>query len=64
MCFSMIEWLSARAVAHRLLRQDWIEPFWGLWVRLLLAGVPAVLTAWLSRRYVEQPFMRLKDRWT
>ena len=64
MCFWMIDWLSSRAVSQGLLRQDWIEPFWGLWVRVLLAGVPAVLMAWLSRKYVEEPFLRLKERWT
>ena len=64
MCFWMIEWLSVRAVARGWIAQDWIEPFWGLWVRVLLAGVPAVLLAWLSRKYVEEPFLRLKERWT
>lgn len=64
MCFWMIDSLSARAVARGWIASEWIEPFWGLWVRLLLAGIPAVVLAWLSRRYVEEPFLRLKERWT
>jgi peptidoglycan/LPS O-acetylase OafA/YrhL len=64
MCFWMIGFLSARAVAHGQLRRDWIEPPWGLCFRLLLAGVPAVLMAWVSRKCIEEPFLRLKDRWT
>jgi peptidoglycan/LPS O-acetylase OafA/YrhL len=64
MCFWMIESLSARAVARGWLTPGWIEPFWGLWLRVLLAGVPAVVLAWFSRRYVEEPFLRLKERWT
>ena len=64
MCFWMIEWLSTRGVARGWITPGWIEPFWGLWVRVLLAGVPAVLLAWLSRRYVEEPFLRMKERWT
>ncbi len=38
--------------------------FLGLWIRFgLLLGI-AVPVAYVSRRYFEEPIMRLKDRWT
>lgn len=38
--------------------------FLGLWIRFgLLLGI-AVSVAYVSRRYFEEPIMRLKDRWT
>jgi peptidoglycan/LPS O-acetylase OafA/YrhL len=40
----------------------------GLWARtwcyLLCAGLAAIAVAYLSRKYFEEPFLRLKDRWT
>jgi peptidoglycan/LPS O-acetylase OafA/YrhL len=34
----------------------------GTWVRMLVAGSGAVAVAYLSRRYLEQPFLGLKNR--
>ena len=33
-----------------------------VWTRMLIAGGAATFAAYLSRRYFEQPFLRLKDR--
>jgi peptidoglycan/LPS O-acetylase OafA/YrhL len=33
------------------------------WSRMVIAGAAAVGIAYLSRRYFEEPFLRLKDRW-
>lgn len=41
-----------------------VNPFAGLWLCFLVAGSLSVLLAFLSRRYFEEPFLRLKNRWT
>ena len=33
------------------------------WTRMIIAGAAAVIVAYLSRRFLEVPFLRLKDRW-
>jgi peptidoglycan/LPS O-acetylase OafA/YrhL len=35
-----------------------------IWLRFALAGSLAVIVAYLSRRFFEEPFLRLKDRLT
>ena len=32
------------------------------WMRMVIAGTAATFVAYLSRRYIEEPFLRLKDR--
>jgi peptidoglycan/LPS O-acetylase OafA/YrhL len=34
------------------------------WARMICAGLAAIALAYLSRKYFEEPFLRLKDRWT
>jgi peptidoglycan/LPS O-acetylase OafA/YrhL len=53
---------------------DWIErqtgfpdrlhfSLWGrAWARMLIVGITATFVAYLSRRYLEDPFLRLKNR--
>jgi peptidoglycan/LPS O-acetylase OafA/YrhL len=36
----------------------------GVWVRLTIVGTVAVAISYLSRRYFEEPFLRLKDKLT
>ena len=33
------------------------------WLRMIIAGVGAIIIAYLSRRFFEAPFLRLKNRW-
>ena len=37
-------------------------PFSAICLRFAVAGVAAVLVAWLSRRYFEEPFLRWKEK--
>jgi peptidoglycan/LPS O-acetylase OafA/YrhL len=32
------------------------------WAKMLIAGTAAIVVSYLSRRYFEEPFLRLKDR--
>jgi peptidoglycan/LPS O-acetylase OafA/YrhL len=34
------------------------------WARMICAGLAAITLAYLSRKYFEEPFLRLKGRWT
>jgi len=58
--FNGIQWL----VYHGYLRGVQIEPFLGLSVRFLVVGTVSILAAYLSRRFIEDPFLRLKDRFS
>jgi peptidoglycan/LPS O-acetylase OafA/YrhL len=59
MLFSGFEWL----LNHGYMKRLDIDPFWGLMIRFLVVGSLSVATAYLSRRYFEDPFLRLKNRW-
>jgi peptidoglycan/LPS O-acetylase OafA/YrhL len=59
MFFWLFEWLVARGFIHKLQ----IDPFLGLIIRFLIVGAAAVLFSWLSRRFLEDPFLNLKSRW-
>ena len=55
-----LEWLNV----HGFFANVHFPLFLGLWIRFgLLLGI-AVPVAYVSRRYFEEPIMRLKDRWT
>ena len=56
--FRGFEWLLNNGV----IRRPQIDPLLGLSIRLLICGGIAVGIAWLSRRYIEEPFLRLKSR--
>ena len=58
--FWLFEWLVRRGFIYKLQ----IDLFLGLTIRFLLVGTASVLFAWLSRRFLEDPFLRLKARWT
>ena len=60
MFFDAFEWL----LNHGYIRRLDIDPFWGLVIRLLLLGTLSAAAAYLSREYVEEPFLRLKGRLT
>ena len=53
-------WLVTHCFAHRLE----IDPFGGLLVRVVLVGGISVVFSYLSRRYFEEPFLRLKDKFS
>jgi peptidoglycan/LPS O-acetylase OafA/YrhL len=52
--------------APNVLPQPWAVPnsWLGLWLRFAIAGAIATAIAFLSRRYFEEPFLRLKDKVT
>ncbi len=56
--FRGFEWLLNKGI----IRRPQIDPLLGLSIRLLICGGIAVGIAWLSRRYIEEPFLRLKSR--
>lgn len=58
--FNAIQWL----LYHGFFPRFQIPPFWGLTTRFLMVGSISVLTASLSRRFLEDPFLRLKDRFS
>jgi len=58
MVFGAFQWLLEKGIIRRLQ----IDPLLGLSIRLLICGGIAVGIAWLSRRYFEEPFLRLKSR--
>jgi peptidoglycan/LPS O-acetylase OafA/YrhL len=57
--FQLYKWIANRSGFEARL---------GLWARtwcyMLCAGLAAITVAYLSRKYFEEPFLRLKDRWT
>jgi peptidoglycan/LPS O-acetylase OafA/YrhL len=55
-----IQWLNG----HGAFQKVHMDPFWGLWLRFLMLMSASVLVAYLSRRYFEEPILRLKSRWT
>jgi peptidoglycan/LPS O-acetylase OafA/YrhL len=60
MFFWLFEWLVKNNYIHKLQ----IDPFLGLTIRFVVVGAAAVLFSYLSRRFLEEPFLRLKGRWT
>jgi len=56
--FRGFDWLLNKEAIRRLQ----IDPFLGLLLRFLICGGLAVGIAYLSRRYLEEPFLRLKSR--
>jgi peptidoglycan/LPS O-acetylase OafA/YrhL len=56
--FRGFEWLLNNGVIRRLQ----IDLLLGLSIRFVICGGIAVGIAWLSRRYFEEPFLRLKSR--
>jgi peptidoglycan/LPS O-acetylase OafA/YrhL len=58
--FWLFEWLVKQNIIHKLQ----IDTFQGLTIRFLVVGATAVIFSYLSRRFFEDPFLRLKDRWT
>ncbi len=56
--FRGFEWLLNNGVIRRLQ----IDLLLGLSIRFVICGGIAVGIAWLSRRYLEEPFLRLKSR--
>jgi peptidoglycan/LPS O-acetylase OafA/YrhL len=56
--FGGFQWLLEKGIIRRLQ----IDPMLGLSIRLLICGGIAVGIAYLSRRYIEEPFLRLKSR--
>jgi peptidoglycan/LPS O-acetylase OafA/YrhL len=58
MVFNFFQWL----LAHRIIRSLDIDPFWALVIRFLAVGSLSVAIAYLSRKYLEDPFLRLKAR--
>src|SRR5579863_3479927 len=41
-----------------------LGPWEAMWVRFMIAGTAGVVAAYLSRRFFEEPFLRLKDRFS
>ena len=58
MVFNAFQWLLTHGVIKRL---D-IDPFSALVIRFLVVGSLSVAIAYLSRKYFEDPFLRLKAR--
>jgi peptidoglycan/LPS O-acetylase OafA/YrhL len=56
--FNGFEWL----LNHGVIRRLQIDPLLGLSIRFLICGGIAVGIAYLSRRFLEEPFLRLKSR--
>ena len=56
--FRGFDWLLNNGVIRRLQ----IDLLLGLTIRFLICGGIAVGIAWLSRRYLEEPFLQLKSR--
>jgi peptidoglycan/LPS O-acetylase OafA/YrhL len=51
-----------RLLSHGFIRRLDIDPFWGLVIRFLALGTLAVAAAYFSRKFLEEPFLKLKDR--
>ncbi len=52
-------WVARKTNIESLLHLNLWEQ---VWTRMLIAGTGAVIVAYLSRRYFEEPFLRWKDR--
>jgi peptidoglycan/LPS O-acetylase OafA/YrhL len=59
MAFSGYAWLARKTNFESQFHLTLWEQ---VWARMLIAGTGAVVVAHLSRRYFEEPFLRLKDR--
>ena len=60
MFFWLFEWLVKRDIIRKLQ----IDLFLGLTIRFLIVGTASILFSYASRRLLEDPFLKLKDRWT
>jgi peptidoglycan/LPS O-acetylase OafA/YrhL len=58
LAFQGFQWIVVRT---RLYEHLHLSRWEQLWARMLLGGSAAILGAFLSRRYFEEPFLRLKD---
>jgi peptidoglycan/LPS O-acetylase OafA/YrhL len=59
--FQLYHWIAKRTgFETRLDLSLWART----WCYMLFAGLSAIAVAYLSRKYFEEPFLRLKDRWT
>jgi peptidoglycan/LPS O-acetylase OafA/YrhL len=59
--FELYAWISKRTGFEvRLGFSLWTRT----WARMICAGLAAIALAYFSRKYFEEPFLRLKDRWT
>jgi peptidoglycan/LPS O-acetylase OafA/YrhL len=59
--FQLYQWIAKRTgFEERLGLSLWART----WCYMLCAGLGAIAVAYLSRKYFEEPFLRLKDRWT
>jgi len=57
--FQGFQWFALRSNFNERLNLSLWEQ---VWARMLLAGTASILMAFLSRRYFEEPFLRLKNR--
>ena len=55
-----IQWLDNRGAFQSV----HIDPFWDLGLQFLMLLSASILVAYVSRRYFEEPILRLKARWT
>jgi peptidoglycan/LPS O-acetylase OafA/YrhL len=59
--FQLYKWIANRTgLEERLDLSLWART----WCYMFFAGLGAIAVAYLSRKYFEEPFLRLKDRWT
>jgi peptidoglycan/LPS O-acetylase OafA/YrhL len=59
--FQLYVWIAKRTgFEFRLGFSVWTRT----WLHMICAGLAAIAVAYLSRKYFEEPFLRLKDRWT
>jgi peptidoglycan/LPS O-acetylase OafA/YrhL len=58
MVFNAFQWV----LANGLIKNLDMDPFWALVIRFLAVGSLSVAIAYLSRKYFEDPFLRLKAR--
>jgi len=58
MVFNAFQWL----LAHGLIKRLDMDPLWALVIRFFAVGSVSVAIAYLSRKYFERPFLRLKAR--
>jgi peptidoglycan/LPS O-acetylase OafA/YrhL len=56
--FQGFQWIAVRIHFNERLRLSLWEQ---IWARMLLAGSAAILAAYVSRRYFEEPFLKFKD---
>jgi peptidoglycan/LPS O-acetylase OafA/YrhL len=59
--FQLYHWIAKRTgFEERMDLSLWART----WCYMFCAGLGAIAVAYLSRKYFEEPFLRLKDRWT